>query len=260
MLLVSTKIHYLLPRLLAAAVITGCGFKAAEADSVAKPPESKPAAELAEADAVGTQSTSLPETAPLSKTPVSPPDAASVTVQDAVPPLTPDALWEQLQEPGDTLYVVLIRHALAPGTGDPTNFQLTDCTTQRNLSAAGRSQAQQIGQAFHDRHVVVQQVLSSQWCRCLETAELMDVGTVEPYPPLNSFFRDRSTAEAQITAVKQYLLSQADHPGVTIMVTHQVNITGLTDIVPQSGEAVVLQVEASELTQMGQLRPELSSR
>lgn len=181
--------------------------------------------------------------------------AAPVTVADAPTPLSPEQIWQQLQQPEDTLYVVLLRHAIAPGTGDPTNFQLTDCSTQRNLSEAGREQARQIGQAFRDRGVAVKQVLSSQWCRCLETAELMDLGTVEPYPPLNSFFRDRRTAATQTTATQNFLLSQASEPGVIVMVTHQVNITGLTDIVPRSGEAVVLQVEADQLTEVGQFMP-----
>ncbi len=164
-------------------------------------------------------------------------------------PVTPADLSEPVA------YVVLLRHALAPGTGDPANFQLEDCSTQRNLSDEGRAQARQIGQAFRDRGVAVQQVLSSQWCRCLETAELMDVGTVIPYPALNSFFRDRRTAEAQTTETKQFFLTQ-ETPGVIVMVTHQVNITGITDIVPRSGEAVVVQVDEGGLTQIGQFMPE----
>jgi phosphohistidine phosphatase SixA len=155
------------------------------------------------------------------------------------------------------LYVLLLRHALAPGTGDPASFALNDCATQRNLSAEGRAQAQHIGQSLRDRGVTVRQVLSSQWCRCLETAELMAVGEVEPFPPLNSFFRDRSTADAQTAAVQDYLLSQAETPGVIVMVTHQVNIAALTEIVPRSGEAVVLQMDETTLTPLGQLLPEL---
>ncbi|MDB9525517.1 histidine phosphatase family protein [Oscillatoria sp. CS-180] len=185
------------------------------------------------------------------------PNNTDATVSDASDVLTKEELWQRLQQPDEALYAVLLRHALAPGSGDPSNFQLEDCSTQRNLSAEGRSQAQQIGQAFRDRGVEVQQVLSSQWCRSLETAELMAVGDVEPFLPLNSFFRDRATAESQTNDVKNYLLDQAETPGVVVMVTHQVNITALTDIVPQSGEAVVLQVQADELTQIGQFRPEL---
>ena len=165
------------------------------------------------------------------------------------------ALWQRLQQPGKALYVVLLRHALAPGIGDPANFSLQDCSTQRNLSAEGRIQARQIGEAFQVRGVAIRQLLSSQWCRCLETAELMSVGQVTALESLNSFFRDRSAAASRTAEVEQYLLSQLDHPGVIVMVSHQVNITALTDIVPRSGTAVVVQVTASGLVRMGQLDP-----
>ncbi len=165
------------------------------------------------------------------------------------------ALWQRLQQPGQALYVVLLRHALAPGIGDPANFTLQDCSTQRNLSAEGRTQARQIGQAFQGRGVAIRQLLSSQWCRCLETAELMSVGKVTALASLNSFFRDPGTAASQTTEVEQYLLSQRDLPGVIVMVSHQVNITALTGIVPRSGTAVIMQVSASGLVRLGQLDP-----
>jgi phosphohistidine phosphatase SixA len=158
-----------------------------------------------------------------------------------------------LQQADEQLYVVLLRHAIAPGTGDPASFRLDDCATQRNLSAAGRSQAQQTGAAFRQRDISVVQVLSSQWCRCLETAELMALGPVEPYPPLNSFFRDRSTATQQTNQVQAYVRNQPNR-GVLVMVTHQVNITALTGIVPGSGQAVVVALnEEGELAQVGLL-------
>ncbi|MGB3308685.1 MAG: histidine phosphatase family protein [Nodosilinea sp.] len=168
-------------------------------------------------------------------------------------PSAPVTVWDHLQQAQERLYVVLLRHAIAPGTGDPANFQLGDCATQRNLSDAGRSQAQQIGAAFRTRGIAVTQVLSSQWCRCLETAELMDLGPVEPYPPLNSFFRDRSTATQQTDQVQVYVRNQPNQ-GVLVMVTHQVNITALTGVVPRSGQAVVMALnEAGELEQVGLL-------
>nr|WP_278002743.1 histidine phosphatase family protein [Nodosilinea sp. LEGE 06152] len=162
-------------------------------------------------------------------------------------------MWDHLQRADEQLYVVLLRHAIAPGTGDPANFRLDDCATQRNLSAVGRSQAQQIGAAFRQRNIAVAQVLSSQWCRCLETAELMDLGPVEPYPPLNSFFRDRSTAASQTAQVQAYVRNQPNQ-GVLVMVTHQVNITALTGVVPGSGQAVVMALnEVGDLAQVGLL-------
>jgi phosphohistidine phosphatase SixA len=150
-----------------------------------------------------------------------------------------EALWTALADGG---HVALMRHALAPGTGDPENFRLDDCSTQRNLDEAGRDQARRTGQAFRERGVEIGQVLSSQWCRCLETAELLALGEVEPFPPLNSFFGARERAPNQIEAVRA-LLAQADAEGPSlVMVTHQVNITALTGIFPGSGEIVVLRL------------------
>lgn len=161
--------------------------------------------------------------------------------------------WEALQQnqPG---YVVMMRHATAPGTGDPANFKLDDCSTQRNLSAEGREQARQIGEAFRRRNISVIRVLSSQWCRCLDTAALLNLAKVEPFPALNSFFNDFSTEATQTAQVKQFITENRNTNGVIIMVTHQVNITSLTEIVPQSGEAVVLRSnESADIEVVGPL-------
>ncbi|NJL47822.1 MAG: histidine phosphatase family protein [Leptolyngbyaceae cyanobacterium SM2_5_2] len=185
--------------------------------------------------------------------PPSPPP--ELNVAQPAPSSDSAAVWHQLRQADAQLYVVLLRHALAPGTGDPSNFRLGDCGTQRNLSAEGREQARQIGAAFRQQGIPVVKVLSSQWCRCLETAELMDLGPVEPFPALNSFFNDRSTATRQTTEVQTYLRQQPAR-GVIVMVTHQVNITALTDKVPASGEAVVLrQTAIGELVPVGALDP-----
>ncbi len=167
----------------------------------------------------------------------------------------PSDLWSRLQQ-ADEHYFVLMRHALAPGTGDPANFQLDDCSTQRNLSEEGRSQARRTGEAFQQRDIPVRQVLSSQWCRCLETAELMDVREVEPFPPLNSFFRDRSTSSEQTAQVREFMLEQQDVRGVTVMVTHFVNISALSGSGVSSGEMVVMQVnDQDEIEVVGALDP-----
>lgn len=186
---------------------------------------------------------------------------ASSQIANASAPSSVEALWVQLMEADEKTYVVLLRHAMAkpfrrkiaPGTGEPANFQLNDCSTQRNLSEAGRQQAMEIGEAFRDRNIPVTKVLSSQWCRCLETAELMDIAPVEPFLPLNSFFRDRSTAESQTAQVKDYVAETEAASGVIVMVTHQVNITALSDVVPQSGSAVVMQLNDGRLEVLGQL-------
>jgi phosphohistidine phosphatase SixA len=148
-----------------------------------------------------------------------------------------------------------MRHAIAPGTGDPANFQVEDCATQRNLSAEGRSQAARTGDAFRQRGVAVDQVLSSQWCRCLDTATLLDLGPVEPFPALNSFFSDRSTAPQQTAAVETFLREQ-DTPSVTVLVTHFVNIAALTDTSISSGAMVVMRLnDQNQLEVLGQLEP-----
>ncbi|MEG3842495.1 histidine phosphatase family protein [Microcoleus sp. herbarium14] len=147
--------------------------------------------------------------------------------------------WQLLQR-GDIGLVVAMRHAIAPGTGDPANFKLGDCSTQRNLSPQGQTQAKQIGAEFRKRNIKVARVLSSQWCRCLETAKLLNLGKVEPLPTLNSFFRDSSKESAQTATIRKLIVDNRNTKGATIMVTHQVNITAIADIVPQSGEAVIL--------------------
>jgi phosphohistidine phosphatase SixA len=191
--------------------------------------------------------TTIPEPADIQPPPLV--DGAAIAAP--VPP--EEAIWARLQQP-ETHYVVLIRHALAPGTGDPVNFDLGDCSTQRNLSEEGRSQARRTGAAFRQRNIPIRQVLSSQWCRCLETAELMDLGAVEPFAPLNSFFENPATGAAQTAAVRTFILNQARTPGVTVMVTHFVNISGLSGVTAPSGGMVVIQRNDQEqLEVVGQL-------
>jgi hypothetical protein len=151
--------------------------------------------------------------------------------------------------------VGLLRHATAPGIGDPAQFRLEDCTTQRNLSAAGRQQARAIGAAFRRNGITSARVLSSRWCRCLETARLLDLGPVEPFPPLDSFFADRERAAPQTTALRAFLSRPYTGPP-RVLVTHQVNITALTNVVPRSGELIVVQPLADgQVRIIGHLEP-----
>lgn len=161
--------------------------------------------------------------------------AAAVAASNA---LGADDPWRALASPGR---VGIMRHALAPGTGDPATFRLGDCSTQRNLSDRGRQQAEATGAAIRGGGIPVDRVLTSEWCRCAETARLLDVGPVVPFPVLNSFFRDRSTAESQTQALRRFL-SERDGPSPVILVTHQVNITALTGRGVSSGELFVLEV------------------
>ena len=148
--------------------------------------------------------------------------------------------------------VMLLRHADAPGIGDPANFVLGQCSTQRNLGEAGRLQAEQIGRTLRERGVPIGKVWASPWCRTLETATLAFGATVVSQPAFGSFFADRSN-EASFTKQARALLAQWKGPGVLAVVTHQVNITALTGVVPASGEAVVVVAGASPIRMIGRL-------
>ncbi len=147
-----------------------------------------------------------------------------------------DTLWQRLREGG---YVVMLRHAqTGPGVGDPPGFTLGDCATQRNLSDAGRADAWRIGEAFRRERVPVAEVRSSEWCRCRDTAALA-FGAYAAWTPLNSFFDDRSVESARTREVLA-LADRMPRGANVVLVTHQVNITAVSGIVPASGEMVIL--------------------
>lgn len=147
--------------------------------------------------------------------------------------------WALLREGG---VAVLIRHAQTePGLGDPAGFRLDQCQTQRNLSAEGRAQARRLGEAFRQAGVRLDEVRSSAWCRCIDTAQLA-FGQATVWPALNSFFRDGS-GEAQTAEVRQ-ALQGLQRPRNWVLVTHQVNITALTGEVPSMGEVLLTRPQA----------------
>ena len=150
--------------------------------------------------------------------------------------------------------IVLLRHANAPGVGDPPAFRLGDCSTQRNLDEVGRSQARRIGAAFVQEKVGVGKVMASQWCRTLETADLAFPGKVAAQAAFNSFFQNNTRAVQQ-TETARALLQDWSGPGALVVVTHQVNISALTGIVPASGEGVVLRRSGPALVPVGRIRP-----
>lgn len=166
-----------------------------------------------------------------------------------------EAAWAALKKPGA---IVLFRHALAPGGGDPPGFKASDCSTQRNLSDEGRQQAQRIGQALRERGVAVQAVWHSAWCRTRDTAQLafpaLQAPALRPEPAFNSFFGDRSSEPAQTAAARKLLLAWRG-PGALVVVTHQVNITALTEVFSQSGEGTVLLREGQKLRVAGRIQP-----
>ncbi|MBS4046785.1 MAG: histidine phosphatase family protein [Alphaproteobacteria bacterium] len=159
-------------------------------------------------------------------------------------------LWQALRS-GEA--VALMRHAEAPGTGDPAGFRLDDCSTQRNLSAAGRDQAARLGERFRSNGITGAEIRSSAWCRCRDTASGLGLGPVQVAAPLNSFFGASGRAEDATAGLRQLIAGlPAGKPAV--LVTHQVNITALTGIYPRSGEMVVLRRDG--LAVLGRLAPD----
>ena len=153
-------------------------------------------------------------------------------------PTAADMRFARLSQPG---IVAMVRHAHAPGTGDSTRFLLDDCTTQRNLDVRGREQARAIGAAIRAAGVTVDRVLTSQWCRCRDTARLLDLGPVEELPALNSFFRNPARADRQTAELRQFLFGLPSGETV-ILVTHYVNIRALTGRGAASGEVFLLEI------------------
>lgn len=156
--------------------------------------------------------------------------------------------WDALKEPGA---VAIMRHALAPGTSDPAGFVVTECDTQRNLDARGRAQARAIGAALKKRGITFDAVYTSQWCRCRDTAVLLDMGPVTEAPALNSFFQDRATAADQTEAARAIIAAAT---GPIMMVTHQVNISALTGQFTTSGEILVIREGPSGIDVIGTIQ------
>ena len=157
--------------------------------------------------------------------------------------------WEALRS-GNAF--VLLRHAIAPGTGDPPGMRIGACETQRNLSAEGRAQAGRIGDLFRENGIREASVQSSQWCRCLDTADLLGLGSVSQQPLLNSFFGEPENGSAQTEALRTWLTSRpSDLP--LVLVTHQVNITALTGEYLAMGELLATAVEGERLRVMARL-------
>jgi phosphohistidine phosphatase SixA len=150
---------------------------------------------------------------------------------------------------------ILLRHAATEaGVGDPPGYRLDDCATQRNLSAEGRAQAARIGQALRERAVRIDAVLSSRWCRCLDTARLaFPQHDVAPFDALNSFFDDRAAepgqtraALARVTAIRA--------PANEVYVTHHVNILALTGEAVGTGEILLVRAAGGRVQGIGRLR------
>lgn len=155
--------------------------------------------------------------------------AHTVQAQDA-------ELLEALRSGG---HVGIMRHSTAPGSDDPPRFRLGDCDTQRNLSEGGRAQAGEIGSRLRANGITQARLFSSQWCRCLHTAELLGLGAVEELAFLNSLVTYRREGSAMIRDTRAWILEQ-DLSTPMILVTHQINIGALVRRYPAEGEIVVV--------------------
>jgi phosphohistidine phosphatase SixA len=136
--------------------------------------------------------------------------------------------------------LIFIRHAYAPGTGDPSNFDIKNCTTQRNLNQRGRDQAQKIKHFFQKNNVQVDDVISSEWCRCKETASIAFMDNYKTKSFLNSFYEERfsKNKDQQIIELKEYIKRWKGKKNLVI-ITHYVVIFEMLNITTTSGEIVI---------------------
>ena len=143
--------------------------------------------------------------------------------------------------------LIFIRHAYAPGGGDPDNFDLNDCSTQRNLSETGRDQAKKIGKFFHENQIPIDKVISSEWCRCKETAEIA-FKRFETKDFLNSFFSEKFSKNRtkQIEDLNKYI-DRWDSSKNLVLVTHYVLISEVLNYAPSSGEIVISDIKFKKI-------------
>lgn len=144
----------------------------------------------------------------------------------------------------DGQHVLLMRHADAPGYGDPKGYQLDKCSTQRNLGDYGKKQSVLIGDWLKNQGITSANVISSQWCRCMDTAKLLNIGPVQISPALGSFFDDMSLEKQQTKELEKLIQSNlnSNNKAPLILVTHHVNIQAYTGKVVNVGDMVLVKV------------------
>ena len=134
--------------------------------------------------------------------------------------------------------VIFLRHALAPGNGDPPNFNINDCSTQRNLDQAGVVQSRMIGQSFKKIGIEFSKIYTSFWCRCKDTAINMEVGKFKTHLGLNSFYEKHADRETTLRKLNNLIKSFNKLDGPYLLVTHYVNILAFTGLSTSSGGMV----------------------
>ena len=169
-----------------------------------------------------------------------------------------EAIWDKLQGTNPKGYVLLLRHTIAPGVGDPENFKLNDCSTQRNLSQVGRDDAKAVGDWLKRRDIKISRVESSRWCRAKETAQLLGIGRVRLNANLDSLFESQDPANAiQTVRVKKQIVDWRNKSGLLVLVGHFVNIGAVAGVGVGSGEGVLVKADSKgKITVVG-LTPKL---
>lgn len=154
-------------------------------------------------------------------------------------------IWDKLQGTAPKGYVLLMRHSYAPGVGDPDNFKLNDCSTQRNLSDVGRQDAEDVGEWLKRREIKVFRVETSRWCRAKETAQLLGLGKVRLNKNLDSLFEEADALNhPQTAAVRKQIQNHRNRAGLLVLVGHYVNIAALTGVGVASGEGILIKANA----------------
>jgi phosphohistidine phosphatase SixA len=167
-------------------------------------------------------------------------------------------IWDKLQGTNPKGYVLLLRHTLAPGVGDPENFKLNDCSTQRNLSQLGRDDAKAVGDWLKRRDIKISRVESSRWCRAKQTAQLLGIGKVRLNSNLDSLFDSQDPAKAiQTVRVKKQIVDWRNKSGLLVLVGHFINIGAVAGVGVGSGEGVLVKADSKGRITVVGLTPKL---
>lgn len=170
-------------------------------------------------------------------------------------------IWDKLSASSAKGYVLLLRHSLAPGVGDPENFKLGDCSTQRNLSQEGRDDASEIGAWIKRQKVKIYRVESSRWCRARQSAELLDIGKVKLNKNLDSLFRESNLeSHPKTLKTKEQILNHRNKSGLLVLVGHYVNIAALVGVGVDSGEGVIVKANKNGVIKVLGATPNLASQ
>ena len=154
-------------------------------------------------------------------------------------------IWDKLQGSAPKGYVLLMRHSYAPGVGDPDNFKVNDCSTQRNLSDVGRQDAKDVGGWLQRREIKIFRVETSRWCRAKETAQLLGLGKAKLNKNLDSLFEEADALNhPQTAAVRKQIQNHRNKTGLLVLVGHYVNIAALTGVGVSSGEGILIKANA----------------